>query len=101
MPTYGSHRHSHRHRHSHSHSHSHRCRCSHSTGRSVGRSRGAKMADKLDFLALDQAVKVRIYEKAGNNVALFSGFEIKPGQILSKADIEIIRQMFNEIADSM
>ena len=59
------------------------------------------MAEKIDFLALNQAIKVRIYEKSGNNVSLFSGFEIKPGQILSKADIEIIRQMFNEIADSM
>ena len=59
------------------------------------------MAEKIDFLALDQAIKVRIYEKDGNNVALFSGFEIKPGQIIQKSDIEIIRQMINEIADKM
>lgn len=59
------------------------------------------VAYKLDFLVLDQAVKVRIYEKAGNNVALFSGFEIKPGQIIQKADIEIIRQMINEISSKM
>lgn len=59
------------------------------------------VADKLDFLALGQAIKVRIYEKSGNDVASFSGFEIKPGQILSQSDIETLRQMFNEIADSM
>lgn len=59
------------------------------------------MAEKIDFLVLDQAVKVRIFEKAGNNVALFSGFEIKPGQIMHKADIEIIRQMINEISSKM
>jgi hypothetical protein len=59
------------------------------------------VAEKLDFLVLGQAVKVRIYEKAGNNVALFSGFEIKPGQIIQKSDIEIIRQMINEISDKM
>jgi hypothetical protein len=59
------------------------------------------VAEKIDFLALGQAIKVRIYEKSGNDVASFSGFEIKPGQIIQKADIEIIRQMFNEIADSM
>ena len=59
------------------------------------------MAEKLDYFVDGQALKVRVYERGGENVASFTGLEIAPGRILDLETVSALAQAFDEIARIM